>query len=80
MSNHEQETKEHQLHEREYLVRIHTRQEELIKRFDKFEEKATPVIEWFENITFTKRLIMWTLGFLSAVGGLILMWIQIFKE
>ena len=43
------------------------------------QEKIEPMYLWFNNITFTKRLIMWILGILSAIGGLILLFRDVFK-
>jgi len=41
--------------------------------------KIDPLLEWFGNMNFTKRTIMWILGFFASVGGLILMYKELFK-
>ena len=47
--------------------------------FAAHEKKTAPMYEWFQNINFTKRAVMWILGFISAIGGLILLFKEILK-
>lgn len=51
----------------------------LSEAFKEHQEEIKPMYEWFKNINFTKRTIMWLLGLLSAIGGIILMYKEIFK-
>lgn len=43
-------------------------------------DENRPVIEWFKNINFTKSAIMWILGFVASIVGLLLAFRELFKE
>ena len=45
-----------------------------------FKEKSQPMIDWFNGLNYSRKLLMWFLGILAAIGSLILMYKQIFKE
>ena len=46
---------------------------------DTHQKKMEPVYLWFQNVNFFKRSLMWILGLISALGGLALMFKQLFK-
>ena len=50
-----------------------------IKELREAIEKLEPMVEWFNNMNFMKRTFMFVLKFLASVGGLILLYRQIFK-
>ena len=41
---------------------------EIMDAIAALDEKVTPVVDWFKNITFGKRALMWMLG---LVGGIV---------
>ena len=45
-----------------------------------FKEKSQPMIDWFNGMNWSRKAIMWVLGIIGAIGSLILMYKQIFKE
>ena len=51
----------------------------LSNTFKEHQKKTEPMYLWFQNINFTKRTIMWVLGLIASIGGLILMYKEIIK-
>ena len=76
---HEVESKHSHEVEQHHLSQI--KEEIMLLRDDlnDFKEKSQPMLDWFNGINFSRKILMWILVFLGAVGSLILMWKQIFK-
>jgi len=76
---HEVESKHNHGVEQHHLSQI--KEEIMLLRDDlnDFKEKSQPMLDWFNGINFSRKILMWILVFLGAVGSLILMWKQIFK-
>ena len=80
MSFHEIESKHSHEMEQHNLLQI--KEEIMLLREDlnDFKEKSQPMIDWFNGLNYSRKLLMWFLGILAAIGSLILMYKQIFKE
>lgn len=51
----------------------------LSKSMEIMQVQITPMAKWFVNITVGKRLILWGVGLIMGVGGLVLMVAQVIK-
>ena len=69
----------HQLAHEEDMHKISSDMALMHEKLDKFIIRSEPVVIFFEGMTFSKKMIMFILGFIAAVGSLILMWKNIFK-
>ena len=78
--NHEQESHEHQEFEKHQLQDIVDKIDTLHERIELLDAKVTPVVDWFKNLTFAKSAMMWLLGLVAAIGGLIIMFRDIFSK
>ena len=76
---HEIESKHNHEVEQHHLSQI--KEEIMLLRDDlnEFKNKSQPMIDWFNGMNFSRKILMWILVFLGAVGSLILMYKQIFK-
>ena len=45
---------------------------QLRKDIKELSDKVTPVVNWFDNINFSKKAIMWILGLLGSIVALAL--------
>lgn len=50
------------------------------EKIDMLINRSSPALEWFEGLTFTKKLILTILGIISAIGGTILLFRELFKH
>ena len=76
---HFKEDEKHQLAHEEDMHKISSDMALMHEKLDKFIIRSEPVVIFFEGMTFSKKMIMFILGFIAAVGSLILMWKNIFK-
>jgi hypothetical protein len=43
---------------------------EIMDAISDLDAKVTPVVDWFKNITFGKRALMWMLGLIGSIVGI----------
>ena len=75
------ETESHNAHEIEQHNLQQIKEEIMLLREDlnDFKEKSQQMLDWFNGMNFSRKIFMYTLGVLGAIGSLILMYKQIFK-
>lgn len=61
------------------IIEIDKRQQELIEKISGYMQRSEPMIKWFEGMNTSRKMIMWILGFIGAIGSLILLYKQIFQ-
>lgn len=49
------------------------------KKLDDYMDTTQPMIDFFEDMTSSKRILLWLLGGLASIGGFYLMVREIFK-
>ena len=50
------------------------------EKLDALIVRSKPALEFFDGMSFSKKSIMWILGFLGATGSLVLLGREIFKK
>ena len=78
--SHEIESKHNHEVEQHHLSQIKDEIMLLRVELNDFKEKSQPMIDWFNGMNWSRKAIMWVLGIIGAIGSLILMYKQIFKE
>ena len=61
------------------IIEVDKRHQEVVERIDAFMERSQPMLKWFEEITVSRKLLLYGFSILAAVISLALMIKQLLK-
>ena len=78
--NHETQSKLNHETEQHYLEDIKKELVAIKEDVAILKNDVKPMLKWFDGMNVSRKLLMWILGLFASIGGLILMWREIFSN